>query len=88
MRKQEDTNVTNPESPYASITEPVNIIEISEIWKVYLEENDDKLDEVFVIITADYTLEGYRNGEWSNIQYRGFYTTVQEAQNEISGYLK
>lgn len=78
----------NPESPYAAIIEPVNIVEISEIWKVYLEENEEKLDFVYIIVTADYTLQGYRNGEWSNIEYRGFYTTVQEAQNEISGYLK
>lgn len=88
IRKQEDTNVDNPESPYGNITEPVNIVKISEVWKVYLEKNEENLDFVYIIVTADYTLKGYRNGEWSNIQYCGFYTTVEEAQNEISGYLK
>lgn len=53
-----------------------------------MEENEENLDFVYIIVIADYTLQGYRNGEWSNIEYRGFYTTVQEAQNEISGYLK
>jgi len=55
---------------------------------VYLEENNERLDFVYIIVTADYTLEGYRNGKWSNVQYRGFYTTVEEAKNEISGYLR
>ena len=70
-----------------NVIDPVNIVKVYEIWKVYLERNEEKLNEVYVVVTGDYTLQGYRNGCWSNIQYKGFYTTLEEAQNNISGYL-
>lgn len=66
---------------------PASTVEVFEIWKVFLTENEMGLDDVFVVISADFKVEGYKNGDWSNIEYRGFYTTQQEATNEISGYL-
>jgi hypothetical protein len=87
VRKQDDTNVQDAQSPYQFL-EPVNIVKVYEVWKVYLEENEEELEEVFVIISADCTLQGYRNSKWSNIKYEGLYTTIEEAQNEISGYLR
>lgn len=68
--------------------EPASTVEVYEIWKVFLEENDLELDEVFVVISADFKAEGYRNGNWANIEYRGFYNTELEASNEIKGYLR
>lgn len=87
VRKQDETNATENASLY-SFLEPVNIVKVNEIWKVYLESNEEELDSVFVIISGDFTLQGYRNGVWSNVVYNGFYTTVEEAQNEIGGYLR
>ncbi|MFW6015129.1 MAG: hypothetical protein ACOCRK_01675 [bacterium] len=63
MRKQDETNVDQMETDY-QIVEPINIVKIYEIWKVYLEKNKDELDFVFVVISGDYTLKGYRNGMW------------------------
>lgn len=87
VRKQDQSNITETNSPY-SFLEPTNIVKVYEIWKVYLEENKDNIEEVFVTLSGDYTLRGYRNGVWSNIMYEGFYTTVEEALNEISAYLE
>jgi hypothetical protein len=87
VRKQENTNVQDAQSPYQFL-EPVNVVKVYEIWKVYLKENKDHLDEIFVVLDADYKLQGYRNGKWSNVEYKGFYTTIEEAQNQISGYLE
>ena len=67
---------------------PAKKDEIFEIWKIFLEENPEEIDEAFVVLSADYMVEGYKGGKWENVEYRGFYTTLEEAQNEISGYLK
>ena len=89
IRKQDDTNVGEIEVPLYTAIEPLNIVKVYEVWKVYLvQNNDNDIDHVYVVITADYTLQGYKNGSWSQVQYDGFYTTVEEAQNEISGYLR
>lgn len=46
------------------------------------------MNEAFVVISADNVVDGYKSGEWEDVQYRGFYTTFEEARNEINGYLK
>jgi hypothetical protein len=86
VRKQEDTNVS--ETPLYNISTPTNVVKVYEIWTVYLKENEENLDKVYVVLAADNTAQGYKNGTWSNIEYRGFYTTPEEAQNEISGYIR
>lgn len=68
--------------------QPVNIVTVYEIWQVFLDRNNSDIECVYVIITGDNTSEGYKNGDWSNIEYKGFYTTPEEALNEISGYIK
>ena len=72
------------------IMEPVHPVQkniIYEIWKLYLEKIEDEVNEVYVVISADYDFDGYNLGEWNNIQYNGFYTTANDAENEIYGYL-
>lgn len=87
VRKNEDSNVPEVDTPIYRAVEPLNIIKVYEIWQVFLEKNKDDLDNVFIILSGEATLQGYRNAKWSNIKYEGFYTTIEEAQNEISGYL-
>ncbi len=88
IRKQSDSNVDKIDN--YKIIEPINTVSAYEIWKVNLEndKNSDELDHVYVIIKGDYTLQGYKNGKWSNIKYMGFYTTVEEAQYHINGYIR
>lgn len=88
IRKQDETNVGQNEIPMCQPIQTVNVVKVYEVWKVFLEESEDHPDEVYVVIDGDYTQEGYGNGTWSDVEYRGFYTTLNEAQNEISGYLR
>lgn len=88
VKKQGDNNVAPKTNMTFDFQEPQSTIEVFEVWKVYLEDNEEELDNVFVVISGDFDVEGYRNGEWSNIEYRGFYTTEQEAINEINGFLR
>jgi len=46
------------------------------------------MDNCYIVINGDYVLDGYKKGKWSNIKYCGFYSTPEEAENEISGHLK
>jgi len=87
IKKQGDTNVENTDFGVYKNLIPTSIVEVYEIWKIFLERNDSNLNYVFVILSADNTLQGCKNGIWSNIKYRGFYTTIEEALNEIEGYL-
>ena len=88
IRKQGNTNVENTDFGVYKNLIPVNIVKVYEVWKIFLEKNESELDFVFVVLSADNTLQGYKNGIWSNIKYRGFYTTIEEALNEITGYLR
>lgn len=88
IRQQVDTNAVPKEQNYYNDINVVNIITVHEIWKVFLEYEKTNINECYVVVSGDYTLQGYKNGTWSNIQYCGFYTSVQEAENEISGHLK
>lgn len=90
VKKQGDTTMApkNNEEMTFQFEEPKSEVKVFEVWKVFLTENEEELDEVYVIISADYNVEGYKKGKWSNIKYRGFYTTKLEAVNEINGYLR
>lgn len=88
VKKNNDDLGTSVESPMYQAVELVNKVDVYEIWKVFLEENEDELDFVFVIISAECILNGYRNAEWEDVKYEGFYTTIEEAQNEIKGYIR
>lgn len=88
VRKNKDDNTAIVDSGIYRAINPLNIVKVYEIWQVNLENNDQDLDEVFIIISANATLDGYKNAKWSNINYEGFYTNVNEAKNEISGYLR
>lgn len=88
IRKQIDTNAVPKDQNYYQNINMVNIITIYEIWKVFLDYEKTHMNECYIVIGGDYTLQGYRNGTWSNIKYCGFYTSVQEAENEIGGHLK
>lgn len=88
IRKEINTNaLPKGENIYNNIN-LVSIITVYEIWKVFLEYKETNMDECYIIISGDYTLQGYKNGTWSNINYCGFYSSVQEAENEILGHLK
>ena len=65
---------------------PVNIINVAEIWKVFLDRTEE-LNNVCVVVTAKYTVSGINKGKWSDVRYRGFYSTEDEAKNEINCYL-
>jgi hypothetical protein len=81
----------NNEEQNSSIPEgykiPAKRDNIFEIWKIFLEDNPEKITEAYVILNGDFVDQGYKKGIWENIEYKGFYTTLEEAQNEISGYL-
>lgn len=88
IRKQEDSNaVPKDQNPYTGVN-LVNIVSTYEIWEVFLEYEKTDLDQCYVVISGDYTLEGYKKGKWSNIKYCGFYSSPDEAENEINSYLK
>lgn len=67
---------------------PNKNVKVFEIWKIFLEENEDEIDEAYVVIGAEYSIDGYKGGKWKDVKYRGFYNTVQEAVNEANGYLR
>ena len=62
--------------------------EAYEIWKVFLDQKQAGFDCCYVVISGDYQQKGYANGEWSNFSYCGFYTTIEEAENEVMAYFK
>lgn len=88
IRKQDETNIGQTEIPQIQPVQPINNVTVYEVWKVYLADNEEDIKEVYVVLCGDYNVNGYGKGDWSNIEYRGFYTTENEALNEISGYLR
>lgn len=58
-----------------------DIVDIYEIWKVTLD--DENLTEVFMVLSGKCILQGYRKSKWSQVKYRGFYSTVDEAKSAI-----
>ncbi len=89
VKKQDPANIKeeNEKIPKGFIL-PRNKIAVYEIWKVFFEENKKEIPTAYVVLSADFVAEEYKNGKWENVEYRGFYTTIREAKNEISGYLR
>jgi hypothetical protein len=67
---------------------PPTKIKVYEVWKVFLEDNDKEISEAFVVIGADFITNEYIKGKWKNVDYRGCYTTFEDAKNEIDGFLR
>ncbi len=88
VRKQDLTSAVPKDQNQYSNADVVNVITTYEIWKVFLEYDKTKQEDCFVILSGDYTLQGYKNGVWSNVKYCGFHSLLEEAENEIMGYLK
>ena len=86
--KKQNNTTGHTEIPIYQPVKPVDVVEVYEIWKVFLDRQKDNINEVYVVISGNYIMKGYGKGDWSNIIYRGFYSTEQEAQNEISAYLR
>lgn len=80
LRKQKNRAESHIENFYTTIDIPDNI-EVYEIWKAIL--HDTEMNEVFFVISGICTMAGYREVQWSNIKYRGFYHKVDEAINAI-----
>lgn len=64
-----------------------NVVISYEIWQVFLDTEKSDIDSCYIVIKGKYKTNGYANGEWISIDYKGFYTTIQEAENEIGCYL-
>lgn len=88
IRKQDSNEANQGEEIPSGYRLPNNIVEVYGIWKIFVEYEDNAVNEAFVVVSADNVVEGYKQGEWENIEYRGFYTTFEEAKNEINGYLE
>jgi len=54
---------------------------VYEIWKVTLD--NENLDEIFIVVSARCNLFGFRKAKWSQVKYRGFYSSIDEARTEI-----
>lgn len=89
LKQSNEENTENKENPdtFNSINIS-NIVKAYEIWKVFLDRKKAGFDCCYVIISGDYQQKGYANGEWSNFSYCGFYTTIEEAENEVMAYFE
>jgi hypothetical protein len=89
VKKQDNNQAENPNQEIPKgFRLPKNIVEVFEVWKVFVEQERNQTNEAYVVLSADHVVEGYQQGEWENVEYRGFYTTLEEAKNEINGYLR
>ena len=88
IRKQDNNESQQGENFPSGYRLPNSIVEVYGIWKIFVEYDDSEINEAYIVISADNVIEGYKKGEWENIEYRGFYTTFEEAKNEINGYLE
>ena len=84
IRKQNDKNVNSPEYKVVNIT---NIVTQYEIWQVFLDLKNSRINDCFIVIKGDYIQRGYKQGKWTNVEYCGFYCSPEEAENEIQGNL-
>ena len=87
IRRQDNQESSEQDIP-SGFRLPKNIVQVFEIWKVFLEQEIDEANELYVILSTDFTVDGYKNGDWGEVKYRGFYLTFEEAKNEINGYLR
>lgn len=86
--RKNDNNISSPvDTEIYQAIQKINKVKVYEVWKVFLEENEDELNEIFVILAADAIVDGYKKIQWNNVSYEGFYTTVEEAKNQIISYI-
>ena len=52
-----------------------------------IDTSESSKDSCYIIIKGRYQTNGYARGEWISVEYNGFYSTLQEAENEIGCYL-
>lgn len=83
-----EPNMNDDELALVEPIHPYRTQIVFEIWKLYLTREKGEQNEAYIVISANYNTHGYRQGEWDTLRYCGFYTTLQEAENEINGYLK
>jgi hypothetical protein len=90
IREQEFSNIQEDNSSFENVVDTINVVRVHEIWEVYLGDIDDKKDieTIFIVISGDNKIkQKYEKGDWNNIEYQGFYSTLEEAKNNIKGYL-
>jgi hypothetical protein len=81
--REDISGIADTES-YESKT--VLLDKIDKVWQIYQVFLKSKTT-IYVVISADCHTKDDKYFDWDNIQYRGFYSTKQEAVNEIKGYL-
>lgn len=82
--KQKNRAKSNIDDFYTAV-DIKDVVDIYEVWKIVLD--NENLDEVFVVLSAKCQLAGYKQPKWSDVKYRGFYSTVDEAINNIYGQM-
>ena len=76
--------IYNEEPALVEPIHPKRTTTIFEIWKLYLiDKTTDENIEAYILISGDYSISGYELGDWDNLEYHGFYTTIDEAENYI-----
>lgn len=81
--RKDISNIPDKKSYESEIALLNNEDEVWEVWEIFLKDKTN----VFVVIYANCITKDYKFFDWDNIQYKGFYSTKQEAINEIKGYL-
>lgn len=87
VHKEDDSNNVEEEEALYKLEKTVSTIAVYEVWKIYLEQEVHHSDTLYIVISGDCVLQGYGKGEWSDVRYLGFYSTLEESINEINGYL-
>jgi len=80
IRKQNNRADSHIDNFYTVVNIP-EVLDVYEVWRIVL--NNDEYEEVFVVLSAICELAGYKHPTWKNVEYRGFYSTVDEAISEI-----
>lgn len=60
-----------------------NDVDVYEVWEVALN-TDDGVECKFIVVSAKCTLAGMSQPTWSEPEYRGFFSAVDEAEKNIS----
>jgi hypothetical protein len=81
--REDISGIADTES-YESKT--VILDKVNEVWEIFQMFLKNKTT-VYIVISADCHTKDDKYFDWDNIEYRGFYSTKQEAVNEIKGYL-
>ena len=82
--KKDNTNLPDVDSADAEVAVTDFLDRIFTVYEFFLKDRTN----VYAIITADRYTKDYKNFEWNNEKYHGFYSTRQEAINYIKGHLR